>query len=105
MSHLTLFQDLYSVSVIFRLLTQLQVQFATANNITFLAKSGGHGLSTSLSRVRNAIMIDMRGLNYARYDNATSQVAVGGGITTGELINATHAAGKEISMSTPHPKL
>ncbi|KAH0610191.1 uncharacterized protein H6S33_011718 [Morchella sextelata] len=76
------------------------VQFATANNITFLAKSGGHGLSTTLSRVRNSIMIDMRGLNYARYDNATSQVTVGGGITTGEMINATHAVGKEITAGS-----
>lgn len=76
------------------------VQYATANNITFLAKSGGHGLSGTLAGVRNAIMIDMRGLNYTRYDSANSQITVGGGITTGELVNATYAVGKEITAGS-----
>lgn len=51
----------------------------------------------ALSYVRNAIMIDMRGLNWTRYDAANDHVTVGGGITTGEMANATHALGKEIS--------
>lgn len=42
-------------------------------------------------------MIDMRGMNWTRYDAANSQVTVGGGIRTGEMINATHALGKEVS--------
>lgn len=74
-----------------------QVQYATANNITFLAKSGGHGLTSTLALVRKAIMIDMRGLNWTSYDAINDYLTVGGGITTGEMANATHALGKEIS--------
>lgn len=87
------------ISISLRLIADpsLQVQFAVANDITFLAKSGGHGLAATLARVQDAIMIDMRGLNWATYDAVNSQVTVGGGIRTGEFINATHAVGKEVS--------
>lgn len=75
------------------------IRYATANNITFLAKSGGHGLTSTLARVRKAIMIDMRRLNWTSYNAANGYLTVGGGITTGEMANATHALGKEISRS------
>lgn len=42
-------------------------------------------------------MIDMRGMNWTSYDAANDYVTVGGGIRTGEMINATYALGKEVS--------
>lgn len=56
-------------------------------------------MTSTLAHVRKAIMIDMRRLNWTSYNAANDHVTVGGGITTGELVNATHALGKEISKS------
>jgi heptaprenylglyceryl phosphate synthase len=39
----------------------------------------------------------MRSLNSVRYDETKQQMTVGGGITTGEFANATHAKGMEVS--------
>lgn len=54
-------------------------------------------MTSTLALVRKAIMIDMRGLNWTSYDAINDYLTVGGGITTGEMANATHALGKEIS--------
>ncbi|KAL0630605.1 hypothetical protein Q9L58_010547 [Maublancomyces gigas] len=45
-------------------------------------------------------MIDMRRLNWTSYNAANGYLTVGGGITTGEMANATHALGKEITVGS-----
>lgn len=73
------------------------MNYARARGIPFAARAGGHSLTTSLRRIKNGIGIDMRGLNKIEYDEAKSQVTVGGGITTGEFANATHSKRMEVS--------
>ncbi|KAK8054298.1 FAD-linked oxidoreductase alt4 [Apiospora saccharicola] len=76
------------------------VNYARSRGIKFAARAGGHGLTTSLRRITNAIAIDMRGLNSVKYDENKRQVTVGGGITTGEFANATHALGMEVTVGS-----
>ena len=54
-------------------------------------------MTTSLRRLKNSIVIDMRNLNSVKYNKQTQQMTVGGGITTGEFANATFAQGMEVS--------
>jgi FAD/FMN-containing dehydrogenase len=74
-----------------------KVNYARSRGIQFAARSGGHSLTTSLRRIKNAIVIDMRKLNGIRYDENKRQMTVAGGITTGEFANATFSQGMEVS--------
>lgn len=78
-------------------LTACQVNYARARGIQFAARAGGHSLTTSLRRIKDAIAIDMRQLNGIKFDAEKQQMTVGGGVTTGEFANATHAHGMEVS--------
>lgn len=73
------------------------MNYARARGVQFAARAGGHSLTSSLRRIKSAIAIDMRKLNHVNYDEKTRQITVGGGITTGEFANATHAKGMEVS--------
>ncbi|MCJ1351085.1 MAG: hypothetical protein MMC33_001067 [Icmadophila ericetorum] len=77
------------------------VNYARLRNIPFVARTGGHSLTTSLRRIQNAIVIDMRGLNTIKYDASKQQMTIGGGITTGEFANATFSKGMEVSKCLP----
>ncbi|ORY63303.1 FAD binding domain-containing protein [Pseudomassariella vexata] len=76
------------------------VNYARSRGIPFAARAGGHSLTGSLRRIRNAIEIDMRGLNTISYDANKQQMTVGGGVTTGEFANATHAKGMEVTVGS-----
>ncbi|TVY94337.1 FAD-linked oxidoreductase [Lachnellula willkommii] len=76
------------------------VNYARSRGIQFAARSGGHSLTTSLRRLKNSIVIDMRNLNSVKYDKQTQQMTVGGGITTGEFANATFAQGMEVTVGS-----
>lgn len=77
------------------------VKYAREHNIPFLVQSGGHSLTTSTQVTQNAIQINMRRLNYVRFDGerGPEYAVVGGGTLTGEFANATHAQRREVSMS------
>lgn len=76
------------------------VNYARARGVQFAARAGGHSLTSSLRRIKSAIAIDMRKLNHVNYDEKTRQITVGGGITTGEFANATHAKGMEVTVGS-----
>ncbi|KAI1175677.1 Glucooligosaccharide oxidase [Nemania sp. FL0916] len=76
------------------------INYARSRGIQFAARSGGHSLTTSLRRIKNAIVIDMRRLNQAKYNHQKRQMTVGGGITTGEFANATFANGMEVTVGS-----
>jgi FAD/FMN-containing dehydrogenase len=86
---------------VFPTLTLCQVNYARVRNIPFVARSGGHSLTTSLRRIQNAILIDMRGLNRLEYDPELQQMTVAGGVSTGEFANATYDVGMEVSKCIP----
>lgn len=73
-----------------------QVNYARARGIQFMARTGGHSLTTSPRRIQDALVIDMRGLNTVRYDVAKQQMTVGCGVTTGEFADATFSRGMEV---------
>ncbi|KAF2181509.1 FAD-binding domain-containing protein [Zopfia rhizophila CBS 207.26] len=76
------------------------VNYARTRGIRFAARSGGHSLTTSLRRIKNAIAIDMRKLNSIKYDESKRRMTVGGGITTGEFANVTHSKGMEVTVGS-----
>ncbi|KAI1851229.1 hypothetical protein JX266_003304 [Neoarthrinium moseri] len=76
------------------------VNYARSRGIPFAARAGGHSLTTSLRRIKNAIGIDIRGLKSAVYDEKKQLMTVGGGITTGEFANATYARGMEVTVGS-----
>ncbi|KAJ5087784.1 FAD binding domain-containing protein, partial [Penicillium angulare] len=76
------------------------VNYARSRGIQFVARAGGHSLTSSLRRLNNAIAIDMRNLKNVQYDEKTRQITVGGGITTGEFANATHSKGMEVTVGS-----
>ncbi|PQE12470.1 FAD binding domain-containing protein [Rutstroemia sp. NJR-2017a BBW] len=73
------------------------VNYARSRGIPFVARVGGHSLTTSLRRLQNAIVIDMRGLNSIKFDKEKRQVTAGGGVQTGQFANATYGYGMEVS--------
>lgn len=81
----------------FGIVAQDQVNYARARGLHFMARTGGHSLTTSSRRIQDGLVIDMRGLNTVRYDLAKQQMTVGGGVTTGEFANATFSRGMEVS--------
>lgn len=86
---------------LYRRTHRCQVNYARARGIQFAARAGGHSLTTSLRRIKDAIAIDMRQLNSINFDKEKQQMTVGGGVTTGEFANATHAHGMEVSKFHP----
>lgn len=83
------------------LLTLLQVNYARLRGIPFAARVGGHSLTTSLRRVKNGIVIDLRGLSSITFDSEKQQITAGGGVQTGQMANATYARGMEVSELYP----
>lgn len=68
----------------------------TRHNVPFLAKGGGHGTSLSLSKVKNAVMINMENFNEVRL-NKDMTLTVGGGAKFAELYEVAYNAGRELS--------
>ncbi|TGO77402.1 hypothetical protein BELL_0109g00040 [Botrytis elliptica] len=77
------------------------VNYARLRGIPFAARVGGHSLTTSLRRVKNGIVIDLRGLNSITFDSEKQQITAGGGVQTGQMANATYARGMEVSELYP----
>ncbi|KAL8860970.1 MAG: hypothetical protein Q9178_002725 [Gyalolechia marmorata] len=75
------------------------VKYAVARNISFLAQGGRHGYAPELQKTQNGILINMEQIHHVVVDKATGIVAVGGGTVYEQVINATYAAGREMSMS------
>lgn len=71
------------------------IKYANERHQPFLAISGTHGATKALGEVKGAIGIWMRGLNSVTIDSPRNVATVGGGITSGELVRALTAAGKE----------
>ncbi|KAL8783268.1 MAG: hypothetical protein Q9213_004744 [Squamulea squamosa] len=76
------------------------VNYARSRGIPFMARTGGHSLTTSSRGIQRGIILDMRGLNVVRYDTSKQQMTVGGGVTTGEFANATFSRGMEVTVGS-----
>lgn len=63
---------------------QALVRFAVKNDVDFTYRSGGHDCA-GRSQVNNALMLDLRDINYVKVDNSKTTARVGGGILLGRL--------------------
>ncbi|KAL8783314.1 MAG: hypothetical protein Q9195_009422, partial [Heterodermia aff. obscurata] len=76
------------------------VKYAVAQNINFLAQSGRHGYAPELQRVQKGILINMEQIDHVKINKSTGIVTVGGGTVYEQLINATYAAGREMTVGS-----
>ncbi|KAL8996038.1 MAG: hypothetical protein Q9169_004350 [Polycauliona sp. 2 TL-2023] len=75
----------------------LQLNYLSSQNKTWLVKSGGHGYSTTLSTVQNAVMINMERFKYA-YMRPDNTLIVGSGATIQDTTGPMYDAGREITI-------
>lgn len=63
----------------------------------FLAQNGRHGYAPELQNIQQGILINMEQLDHVTVDQKTGIATVGGGTVYEQVINATYAAGREMS--------
>lgn len=73
-----------------------------SNNVSLLATGGGHGYSTSLSRMLAGINLDLGNFKSIEIDPAAGTMTIGGAVRASDVATALQSAGMEISMSIPH---
>ena len=73
------------------------VNYARENGIPFAARSGHHCVTTSMRRLQDGILIDMRALKHMEFDKEASIVTIGGGTLTDDFARYLHSIGKEVS--------
>jgi hypothetical protein len=71
-----------------------QSKCSTENIILFLAQSGGHGLSFSISKLagKERIIINLRAMNGVMVDLENGRATASAGALTKEFVDAAHAA-------------
>jgi FAD/FMN-containing dehydrogenase len=69
---------------------------ARKHGISFLATAGRHGYSTVHGRLQNGLAMDLRQLNSIQLDTEAETVTVGGGVTTGEVLEPLSEAGFDL---------
>jgi FAD/FMN-containing dehydrogenase len=74
-----------------------QIKYANSHSREILAGNRRHAWSRTLSRTRNAIMIDISTLKNITVDTEANTVTVGGGVSVGDVMPALQAVGKETS--------
>ncbi|POS68753.1 hypothetical protein DHEL01_v212854 [Diaporthe helianthi] len=72
------------------------VKLATKHGISFLATAGRHGYSTVHGKLRNGLAMDLGQLKGIRIDTQAETLTVGGGVTTGEVLDPLFEAGFEL---------
>ena len=75
------------------------IQYASKNKVPFLATGGGHGYTTSLSRLRDALNIDMSNFRKANVDAAASTMTIGAATIFADMYDPLYAAGKQMRKS------
>lgn len=74
---------------------QFQIKYANKRNVQFLAMTGGHEATDTLSRVNNGIEIWMRKLNSIAIAPDGTTATIGGGVLSKEITDALWTAGKQ----------
>jgi len=74
-----------------------QIKWARANEVPFLAQSGGHGFTSTLSTLTSSgIIINLRTLNKVSIDLPSGTATLAAGVLTGEVLSAAQEAGAHI---------
>ncbi|KXH50716.1 hypothetical protein CSIM01_01565 [Colletotrichum simmondsii] len=74
---------------------QVTIRHANEQGIPFLARSGGHGATESLSLAKNVVSIDLRGMDQVVISEDGETATIGGGASVKEVVNTLWAAGKQ----------
>jgi FAD/FMN-containing dehydrogenase len=72
------------------------VQYATKNQVPFLATGGGHGYTTSLSGLNGALNIDLSKFKKVAVDASTNTMTVGASSIFADMLDPLFAAGKQM---------
>ncbi|ETS86542.1 hypothetical protein PFICI_00370 [Pestalotiopsis fici W106-1] len=75
----------------------LGLEYMSSNNMSWLAKSGGHGYSITLSSVQDAVLINMENFNYVNIED-DGTVVVGSGALFQDFVDGVGAAGRELTV-------
>ncbi|KAK2037944.1 FAD-binding domain-containing protein [Colletotrichum somersetense] len=77
----------------------LALEYMSSKNMTWLAKSGGHGYAPSLHAIQDAVLINLENFNYVKMHDDNTAV-VGTGVRFSGLIDAVAAAGRELTVGS-----
>jgi len=78
---------------------QTILRYAIKNKVPLLATGGGHGYSTTLSGLHNALDVDLRNFKKIKVDASTNTMVVGAGSTFHDMFDPLYAAGKMMRKS------
>ena len=73
---------------------QTILRYATKNKVPLLATGGGHGYSTTLSGLHNALDVDLSNFQKIEVDASTNTMVVGAGSKFHDMFDPLYAAGK-----------
>ncbi|KAJ6019379.1 FAD binding domain-containing protein [Penicillium canescens] len=76
------------------------VNFAREKGIPFAPRSGHHCVTTSMRRLRNGIVIDMRPIKHMTFNAEQRLVAVGGGTIMDDFTRYVHGLGMEVTVGS-----
>ncbi|KAI4696044.1 uncharacterized protein J4E88_000216 [Alternaria novae-zelandiae] len=82
---------------------QTILRYATKNKVPLLATGGGHGYSTTLSGLHNALDVDLRNFKKIKVDASTNTMVVGAGSTFHDMFDPLYAAGKMMPSGGTSP--
>ncbi|GKT48171.1 FAD-linked oxidoreductase chyH [Colletotrichum spaethianum] len=100
-NHTSRWRDWHSpdVGVVVKVFTENDVQatirVANEYGLPFLARSGGHGATESLSQANNVIIIDLREWDTVNIAEDGKIATIGGGASVKKVVNTLWAAGKQ----------
>jgi FAD/FMN-containing dehydrogenase len=61
----------------------------------FFVRAGGHGATEGLGVLKNAVQIDIRGMNQISVSHDGKTATIGGGARVKEVVDTLWAAGKQ----------
>ena len=74
----------------------VQIKYASANEIPFITTGGGHGYATAFTLIKDGINIDLSLHREVSIDAAANTMTVGGAATFDQVFQPLYAVGKEI---------
>ncbi|KAI4954153.1 hypothetical protein J4E91_001863 [Alternaria rosae] len=82
---------------------QTILRYATKNKVPLLATGGGHGYSTTLSGLHNALDVDLSNFKKIKVDASTNTMVVGAGSKFHDMFDPLYAAGKMMPSGGTSP--
>lgn len=82
-----------------------KIKFANANQLPFLAVSGGHGWTNDISKVRGGVQINMRRMNSISLSEDKKTATVGGGTLQEEIVKELASKNRLAGTSSLSPRI